>query len=97
MLLAVQIGRCIAPSIRVLQQVFGLTPAEARIAACIGAGQDVKHAAASSNVSVGTARAYLKTVFEKTHTRRQAELTAVLGRLSFIASLATNGEGSPLA
>jgi DNA-binding CsgD family transcriptional regulator len=59
-----------------LSLVFGLTSAEARLAAAICEGQDINGAAASFGVSRQTLRSQLKTVFAKTGSRRQAELVA---------------------
>ena len=59
-----------------LSLVFGLTSAEARLAAAICEGQDINGAAATFGVSRQTLRSQLKTVFAKTGSRRQAELVA---------------------
>jgi DNA-binding CsgD family transcriptional regulator len=59
-----------------LSLVFGLTSAEARLAAAICEGQDLNGAAATFGVSRQTLRSQLKTVFAKTGSRRQAELVA---------------------
>jgi len=63
-----------------LRLAFGLTPAESRLAVALAAGEGLKRAADSLGVSYETARAQLKSVFDKTDTRRQAELAALLGR-----------------
>ena len=55
---------------------FGLTGAEARLAAAICEGHDLNAAAATFGVSRQTLRSQLKTVFAKTGSRRQAELVA---------------------
>ncbi|HUQ36595.1 MAG TPA: hypothetical protein VM144_09480 [Aestuariivirga sp.] len=59
-----------------LSLVFGLTSAEARLAAAICEGQDLNGAAVNFGVSRETLRSQLKTVFAKTGSRRQAELVA---------------------
>jgi DNA-binding CsgD family transcriptional regulator len=59
-----------------LSLVFGLTSAEARLAAAICEGQDLNGAAATFGVSRQTLRSQLKSVFAKTGSRRQAELVA---------------------
>jgi DNA-binding CsgD family transcriptional regulator len=59
-----------------LSLVFGLTSAEARLAAAICGGQDLDAASSSFGVSRETLRSQLKTVFAKTGSRRQAELVA---------------------
>ncbi len=60
---------------------FGLTAAEAKLAAKLASGVGVDGAAASLGVSRETARTQLKAVFAKTNTRRQAELAALVARL----------------
>jgi DNA-binding CsgD family transcriptional regulator len=55
-----------------------LTEAEARLAALLGAGDELRSAAAKLGITYGTARARLSGIFEKTQTRRQAELIRVL-------------------
>ena len=59
-----------------LSVVFGLTSAEARLAAAICEGHDLHAAAANFGVSRQTVRSQLKAVFAKTGSRRQAELVA---------------------
>jgi DNA-binding CsgD family transcriptional regulator len=61
-----------------LRAAFGLTEAEARLAALLGAGDELRSAAAKLGITYGTARARLSGIFEKTQTRRQAELIRVL-------------------
>lgn len=67
-----------------LQVRYGLTRSEARLTSQLARGQDLKTAAASIGVAHETARGYLKNVFWKTGTKRQAEL---LGRLLSDATL----------
>ncbi|TLS65259.1 helix-turn-helix transcriptional regulator [Mariprofundus erugo] len=62
----------------VLQLLYGLTNAEARLAACIADGNSLGQCSACLGVTVTTARSYLKQVFLKTSTRRQAELVALV-------------------
>lgn len=59
-----------------LSIVFGLTNAEARLAAAICQGHDLNTAANTFGVSRQTLRSQLKSVFAKTGSRRQAELVA---------------------
>ena len=70
-----------APPPALLREAFGLTRAEAEVAARAANGDGVPALAASLDISPGTARLHLHRVFEKTGARRQAELAAVLGRL----------------
>lgn len=65
-----------------LQNLFGLTPAEARLAAALYAGKSVHQTAAEFGVETSTLRSHLKNIFAKTGTGRQAELVAVLARIS---------------
>ena len=64
-----------------LSAAFGLTAAEAKLAARLASGAGIDIAAASLGVSRETARTQLKAVFAKTNTTRQAELTALIARL----------------
>jgi DNA-binding CsgD family transcriptional regulator len=74
-------ARTEAPPPALLREAFGLTRAEAEVAARAANGDGVPALAASLDISPGTARLHLHRVFEKTGARRQAELAAVLGRL----------------
>jgi DNA-binding CsgD family transcriptional regulator len=69
------------PDLTQLCAAFGLTAAEAKLAAKVASGTGVDGAAASLGVSRETARTQLKAVFAKTNTRRQAELAGLLARL----------------
>ncbi len=71
-----------SPSPAVLRETFGLTPAEAEIAARAARGEGMPAAAEALGISPGTARLHLHRVFEKTGAHRQAELTALLSRLA---------------
>src|SRR3954469_24374691 len=73
----------LSPSL--LQQVFGLTKSEARLASGLLCGQSLAEIAAANDVSLGTVRSQIKAVFAKTHTHRRAELGAVLTRLALIS------------
>jgi len=61
-----------------LAAAFTFTPAEARMAARLAAGLSVDEIAVEFNVSVATIRTQLASVFDKTGTRRQAELVRLL-------------------
>ena len=69
------------PEATQLGAAFGLTVAEAKLAAKLASGSGIEGAAASLGVSRETARTQLKAVFAKTNTRRQAELAALVARL----------------
>jgi DNA-binding CsgD family transcriptional regulator len=70
------------PSPAVLREIFGLTPAEAEIAARAARGEGMPAAAEALGITQGTARLHLSRVFEKTGAHRQAELTALLSRMA---------------
>lgn len=66
------------PSVAAIGTLFDLTPAEARVAQAIAGGEDLNNIAEAQGVTVSTARTYLKRVFSKTETGRQAELVRLL-------------------
>ena len=74
-----------SPSLNMLSPLFGLSPAEARIAIGIARGKKLAEIAVDHGVKVGTMRAHSKTVFSKTGTRGQAELAALLARLAVLS------------
>ena len=64
-----------------LRDVFGLTIAEARLAARLACGEALETIADDLNITKETARFHLKRIFAKTGVRRQAELVALFARL----------------
>ncbi|TNC11408.1 helix-turn-helix transcriptional regulator [Methylobacterium terricola] len=67
------------PDPALLAQVFGLTTAEARLAAILAGGAALDEAADTLGIAVETARSHIKAVFAKTGTGRQGALVALLG------------------
>ncbi|MCC5812749.1 MAG: helix-turn-helix transcriptional regulator [Ectothiorhodospiraceae bacterium] len=61
-----------------LVKLYGLTEAEARVAAGVTLGNSPEELAATMNVSVHTVRSQLKSVFRKTGTSRQNALARLL-------------------
>jgi DNA-binding CsgD family transcriptional regulator len=61
-----------------LQEAFGLTKGEAKLASQLAAGQDLRFAAEQLGITYGTARSRLAQIFQKTGTRRQGELIHLL-------------------
>jgi DNA-binding CsgD family transcriptional regulator len=57
-----------------LRQLYGLTPAEARLASLLAEGVGLPEAAAQLGITRETAKSTLHAIFAKTDTRRQAEL-----------------------
>ncbi len=65
-------------SAQVIQGLFDLTPAEARVAHGIAAGKTIDDLAREAGLAAGTVRQQLKSVFGKTGVSRQAELVGIL-------------------
>jgi len=61
-----------------LGRQFGLTPAEARVAALLLQGRSVETAADHLAVSVATARTHVRSLLQKTGAARQSELVRIL-------------------
>jgi DNA-binding CsgD family transcriptional regulator len=61
---------------RLLATLFGLSPAEARLALGLVAGHTPEECARRGGVGVATVRSQLHNIYVKTGTRRQAELVA---------------------
>jgi len=64
--------------IELLRCHFGLTPAEARLAVHLAAGETLRSAEAKLSIRYETARTHLKSIFQKTGTCRQAELVVAI-------------------
>ena len=69
------------PDAPLLCKAFGLTPAEARLAAALANGTSLEAAADELHISRETTRTQLKMVFAKTDTHRQSQLVALLSRI----------------
>ena len=70
------------PNRSALERIYGLTPAEARLAVRLGSGATLSEAAEALGISIATVRTQLRSIFDKTHTHRQAELVILIARLS---------------
>lgn len=81
-LLLIDLGLTPLPGAGCLEQIFSLTPAEARLTLLLVGGTTLNEAAETLRVSVATVPTQLKSVFEKTHTHRQAELVVLISRLA---------------
>ena len=57
-----------------LENRFGLTPAQARLVIHLVEGDSLRSSAKALGIKYETVRSYLKSVFQKTGTHRQAEL-----------------------
>jgi DNA-binding CsgD family transcriptional regulator len=75
------------PPAALLQSLYGLSAAEAAVAVRIAGGSEALPAvAAAMGVAPTTIRTHLQRAFDKTRTRRQAEFSALLSRLSSLTS-----------
>jgi DNA-binding CsgD family transcriptional regulator len=75
-----------APPVELVQSLFDLTPAEARVARRLAAGETVEEIASVGSVSRNTVRTQVRGVLEKTGCRRQAEVIALLGGVTLSRS-----------
>jgi DNA-binding CsgD family transcriptional regulator len=78
-----------------LRNLFGLTPAEARLALILGEGDTVKEAAEALGVSVSTIRYQLRQIFAKTKTDRQPALMRLLLLLGLLPIPAAGDPNGP--
>jgi PAS domain S-box-containing protein len=83
LLIVTTLGAAGAPSSDVLQSLFALTPAEARVVALIGSGLSPLQAAEKLRISVKNVRTTLQHAFRKIGVSRQSELAALLTKLTF--------------
>ena len=61
-----------------ISKLLHFTKAEGRVASALMAGQSLEEYASAANVTLNTVRSQLKALFQKTGTKRQAELVALL-------------------
>jgi DNA-binding CsgD family transcriptional regulator len=78
-----------------LQQLYGLTRAEARVVTELARGKRLTEVAQTLNVSVNTVRNQLKQAFAKTSTNRQADLVSLV--LTSLSDLAQERERESVA
>lgn len=69
---------------REAMEMFGLTPAEARLAVQLAAGHALADIAQFNGVNISTLRAQLRAVYAKTGTSKQAELVSQIWRAASI-------------
>ena len=63
-----------------VRMLYGLTPAESRVAESLLHGASPEEISDRNGVSLATVRTQLRSIFDKTETRRQSELVALLLR-----------------
>jgi DNA-binding CsgD family transcriptional regulator len=81
MMMLTPVTRPEAPPIELIRSLFDFTPAEARVARGLAAGQTVNVMAADSGTSTNTVRTHVKAVLAKTGYSRQADVVALLNGL----------------
>jgi DNA-binding CsgD family transcriptional regulator len=67
-------------SVELLQELYGLTRAQAEVARRLFAGRNVEQAARSLRLSPNTVRSHLKQIFTKCEVKSQAELMHLLAQ-----------------
>ena len=83
LLVVTPIDRAAVPTAEVLQGLFDLTPAEARVARGIGQAETIDALADATGVNRETVRSQLKAVLSKTGLSRQQELVSLLAGKAF--------------
>jgi DNA-binding CsgD family transcriptional regulator/PAS domain-containing protein len=67
-----------------LRAIYGLTPAEAKLAMRLASGESVTEAADELGITTGTARIELKRVFAKMGARRQSDLVRMIAGIKTV-------------
>jgi DNA-binding CsgD family transcriptional regulator len=80
-----------APPVELVQSLFDLTPAEARVARGLASGRTVDQLAGDAGVSPNTVRVQVRGVLEKTGCERQTDVVALLGGLTAVRGDGANG------
>ena len=71
-------SRRLRPAVEDLRRLFGLTAAEAGVAALLAEGKDADQVARQRGVAIGTIRAQIRQIFEKVGVNRIGELVALV-------------------
>lgn len=82
LLTVIDLSRREGPSLSLLQDLFGLTNSEAKVAQAVGEALPIQALAEALGLSLQTVRSQLRAVFAKTGVRRQVELAVLIARLS---------------
>ena len=67
-----------------MMEAYGLTLAEVRVALSVASGITISYTARRLKISVNTVKTHLRRVYEKTGTRRQAELSRLMATISLV-------------
>jgi len=71
-------GHAVLPAGEQLASLFGLTRAESAVALALAGGKTPDEYADETGVGISTVRTHMRAVFDKTYTRRQADLVRLL-------------------
>jgi len=71
-----------APPVELVQSLFDLTPAEAKVARGLASGKTADDLATDGGTSLNTIRTHVRCVLEKTGCNRQADVIALLTAIS---------------
>lgn len=76
------------PSERSISELFGLSPAESRLAAALTRGKKLSEIAWDANVEITTLRTQLSSILKKVGVERQVDLVQTLSSIGFATSYA---------
>lgn len=85
-LIVTPLARNDPPAVSIIQALLDLTPAEARIARSLAAGQSLNEISAATGVGLGTIRGQAKSVLRKTGMHRQTDLVGLLSGIPGVSS-----------
>jgi len=71
-----------APPVELVQSLFDLTPAEAKVARGLASGKTADDLATDGGTSLNTIRTHVRCVLEKTGCHRQTDVIALLTAIS---------------
>jgi DNA-binding CsgD family transcriptional regulator len=71
-----------APPVELVESLFDLTPAEARVARSLASGKTVEDIATDGGISPNTIRTHVRGLLEKTGCNRQVDIVALLTAIS---------------
>ncbi len=89
LLILVHVGARAVPDDGLLNMLFDLTPAEARLLQALAGGLRLQSYAESVGVQTSTVRTQLTSIFNKTGTKRQAELLSIVASLALFSGQTT--------
>lgn len=94
LLIVVHVGARAVPNDGLLNMLFDLTPAEARLLQALAGGLRLQSYAESVGVQTSTVRTQLTSIFNKTGTKRQAELLSIVASLALFSGQTTTCLGA---